>query len=441
MELRFSSIENIKPSSPTPDHQRTHKLSFIDQLNPGAYFSIILFYSAGASSERLKKSLSETLTHFYPFAGQFKDNHFVDCDDHGVTFIEAHFDRGDMSEVIQQAKTNILEQLIPCKPHESTRVEHNLIVQVNYFGCGGMAIGVCFHHKVADAATAANFLKTWGLHARGAGAGDTNDFKHAIYDSNSIFPAQDLPDMSVNLGLGLFSLDSVVKRFTFEGEKIASLREKIVQAEPGLGRPSRVEVVSSVILGALLAAYGGSRDDDEEFTTAPLTHVTAIIAVNLRKRMNPPLPEESFGNICSAAFLNLPIDRDHDHEKKINHGSLAGQLHQSIRMVDDQLVRKLYVEGEILNIRKAVEAQGSPKSNKVFVISSWCKMSFYEADFGWGKPVSIGVGTRFTEAAVLVDSCQTDGIEAWVGLSKQDMARFEQHPGILAHTSSSTDKA
>ncbi|KAH9738935.1 F21J9.9 [Citrus sinensis] len=336
-----------------------------------------------------------------------------------------------MSEVIQQAKANILEQLIPCKPHESTRVEHNLIVQVNYFGCGGMAIGICFHHKIADAATAANFLKTWGLHARGAGAGDTNDFKHVVYDSNSIFPAQDLPDMSVNLGLGLFSLDSVVKRFTIEGEKIASLREKVVKAEPYLDRPSRVEVVSSVILGALLAAYGGLRDDDEEFTTTPPKNVTAIFAVNLRKRMNPPLPEQSFGNISSAAFLNLPIDR----EKKINHSSLAGQLRQSIRMVDDQFVRKLYAEGEILNILKAVEAQGSPKSNKVFVISSWCKMPFYEADFGWGKPVSIGVGTRFTDAAVLVDSCQTDAIEAWVGLSKQDMARFEQHLGVLAYTS------
>ncbi|KAH9675382.1 retrovirus-related pol polyprotein from transposon RE1 [Citrus sinensis] len=304
-----------------------------------------------------------------------------------------------MSEVIQQAKANILEQLMPCKPHESTRVEHNLIVQVNYFGCGGMSIGICFHHKIANAATAANFLKTWGLHARGAGAGDTNDFRHV--------------------------------RFTIEGEKIASLREKVVKAEPYLDRPSRVEVVSSVILGALLAAYGGLRDDDEEFTTTPPKNVTAIFAVNLRKRMNPPLPEQSFGNISSAAFLNLPIDR----EKKINHSSLAGQLRQSIRMVDDQFVRKLYAEGEILNILKAVEAQGSPKSNKVFVISSWCKMPFYEADFGWGKPVSIGVGTRFTDAAVLVDSCETDGIEAWVGLSKQDMARFEQHLGVLAYTS------
>ncbi|KAK9196989.1 hypothetical protein WN943_005123 [Citrus x changshan-huyou] len=384
MELRISSTENIKPSSPTPDHLRTHRLSFIDQLSPRAYLSMILFYSAGASPGHLKKSLSETLTHFYPFAGQFKDSLVVDCDDHGVTFIEAYLAEEDMSEVIQQAKANILEQLMPCKPHESTRVEHNLIFQVNYFGCGGMSIGICFHHKIADAATAANFLKTWGLHARGAGAGGTNDFKHVVYDSNSIFPAQDLPDMLVNLGLGLFSLDSVVKRFTIEGEKIASLREKVVKAEPYLDRPSRVEVVSSVILGAL-----------------------------------------------SAAFLNLPIDR----EKKINHSSLAGQLRQSIRMVDDQFVRKLYAEGEILNILKAVEAQGSPKSNKVFVISSWCKMPFYEADFGWGKPVSIGVGTRFTDAAVLVDSCETDGIEAWVGLSKQDMARFEQHLGVLAYTS------
>lgn len=125
------------------------------------------------------------------------------------------------------------------------------------------------------------------------------------------------------------------------------------------------------------------------------------------------------------------MDQDYDNEKTINHSILAGHLHQSIRMMDDQFVKKLYLEGEIMNILKAVEAQGLPKSNKVFAISSWCKMPFYEADFWWGKPINIGVGTRFTEAVVLVDSCETERIEALVGLSKQDLTRFEHHPASL----------
>ncbi|XP_024038407.1 uncharacterized protein LOC18039473 [Citrus clementina] len=176
-----------------------------------------------------------------------------------------------------------------------------------------MAMGICFKHKLADAATAANFLKTSGLLA--CSCSRDNDFnkKHrddstmAHYDINSIFAGRDLQD----------------KRLS------RRRRQEIVEEMESscLDRPTRFEVVSSVILGALFAACRGVRDyyDDELATTPPPRNVTATVAMNLRKRMNPPLPEQSFGNIYSAAVLNLPIDYN-GIWKKINYNSLAGEL-------------------------------------------------------------------------------------------------------------------
>ncbi|KAL9427798.1 hypothetical protein AB3S75_029894 [Citrus x aurantiifolia] len=66
-----------------------------------------------------------------------------------------------------------------------------------------------------------------------------------------------------------------------------------------LDRPTRFEVVSSVI----------SVD---------------IITCN-RCYEFPPLPEQSFGNISSAAVFNLPIEYN-GISKKINYNSLAGEL-------------------------------------------------------------------------------------------------------------------
>lgn len=48
MQLRIISKEVIKPSSPTPHHLKTHKLSLLDQLAPDIYLPIVLFYDSSS---------------------------------------------------------------------------------------------------------------------------------------------------------------------------------------------------------------------------------------------------------------------------------------------------------------------------------------------------------------------------------------------------------
>ena len=91
MEINIISTENIKPSSPTPDHLRSFKVSLLDQLAPHFYVPLVLFYSADEFRsknvdhiqicDQLKKSLSKTLTHFCPLEVSLKGNSFVECDD------------------------------------------------------------------------------------------------------------------------------------------------------------------------------------------------------------------------------------------------------------------------------------------------------------------------------------------------------------------------
>ena len=75
MKPEIISRETIKPSSPTPHSQIWYKLSVFDQMSYGMYIPIILFYTSNGDdnlvdfSHRLsglKKSLSETLTRYYP---------------------------------------------------------------------------------------------------------------------------------------------------------------------------------------------------------------------------------------------------------------------------------------------------------------------------------------------------------------------------------------
>lgn len=57
----------------------------------------------------------------------------------------------------------------------------------------------------------------------------------------------------------------------------------------------------------------------------------------------------------------------------------------------------------------------------VSMFSSWCKFPFYEPDFGWGKPVWVGV-TNFPmkNTVVLIDDKSGEGMEAWVNLDEND---------------------
>ncbi|KAK6121500.1 hypothetical protein DH2020_044760 [Rehmannia glutinosa] len=104
------------------------KLSYLDQLTPHLYFPVIFFYQPNETkglstsnhvqiSQHLKKSLSETLTSFYPLAGIIQENFIIDCNDAGVEFIEARID-AQLKDSIQKTNMENLKQYLPVDPIE-----------------------------------------------------------------------------------------------------------------------------------------------------------------------------------------------------------------------------------------------------------------------------------------------------------------------------------
>ncbi|PON58788.1 LOW QUALITY PROTEIN: Transferase [Trema orientale] len=93
LNVEILSIDLVKPSSPTPAHLRDYKLCLLDQFIPEFHGKIIFFYTIQNDNNYycriLKKSLSETLTDFYPIAGRFKDTSTIDCNDKGACLVEA----------------------------------------------------------------------------------------------------------------------------------------------------------------------------------------------------------------------------------------------------------------------------------------------------------------------------------------------------------------
>ncbi|KAI9169404.1 hypothetical protein LWI28_011897 [Acer negundo] len=101
----------------------------------------------------------------------------------------------------------------------------------------------------------------------------------------------------------------ITKRFVFDKSKIIALRETF-----GSTRVTRFEAMFVLLWSAIQA----TKSEEDE--------LVASIAVNLRKRMNPPIPEQCFGNICTAIMTNWP------KEEITDRNSFAGKLRELIRM-------------------------------------------------------------------------------------------------------------
>ncbi|CAN1239665.1 Stemmadenine O-acetyltransferase [Linum grandiflorum] len=408
LRVETVSKETIKPASPTPDHLRIHKLTILDQTGPSVY-------QRHSIADSLKVSLSNTLSIYYPLAGRYnKDDSFsIECNDHGVDFVVANVAGGHLlSDALRQPDQDRLLPLLPCRP-QGTNVDSNsdlvlLAVQVNFFDCGGIAVGVCIWHGISDACTLASFLRTWSGINSGAGK-HTVDKNVVVLDCTSLFPPRDLSKYEETVAkfkATVTTPDSIIKRFVFEADKIESVRTKISSSNwSHHQRPSRVLAVS-----ALIAATHKRRRHDNINEN---THHIAAMTTHLRPRVNPALPETVIAEYYKA---------------------LAEKLRESVSTVMDESVRKVVGSERMVMevVKQFVEEYGE---GNLLAISSWCRFRFYETDFGWGKPVWVGFFTMCYNLSMLIDAPDGRGIEAWVTLSKEDMSLFQKDAAILRYAS------
>ncbi|KAJ4718861.1 Transferase [Melia azedarach] len=378
MEIKILSIEIIKPSSPTPAHLRNHKPFLPSDVG----------------------------------FGQVKDGVF-DCNDHGAIFIETQVVGDQMSKLVQKRDNNLFKQLLPLKGNtqeiSTTYSKANLVVQINYFSCGGIAITICYNHILVDGTTAAYFVKSWAEIAHGA-----NGIKDVVVDCSSIYTPYDAHASVISLyeqnPWDYSPTELVGKHFIFDGGKIAALREKIGSG-PYLNHLTRFEAIAAFISGVLIK---NADRGTHEFTSK---QIAAVIAINLRNKVNPPLPPQTLGCLVTTAIAKLPINEE------IDYNYIAAEVHKAVKNVVDQYKNNMHVDGLVKGL----------ENSAVIHFSDISRMPFYEADFGWGKPILVSLVSLNVKAGCLLPTSDGVGVEAFIVLTKEEIAKFEQDPEFLSY--------
>ncbi|KAK4406402.1 Stemmadenine O-acetyltransferase [Sesamum angolense] len=422
--VQVISRELIKPSSETPHHLRKLKLSYLDQSLPSFYVPLVFFYQADELrglttsnplqiSQRLKNSLSNTLTSFYPLAGRIEDDFVVDCCDAGVEFIEARLN-AQLMDIIQEPYVQDQKQYLPLDP-TTEKVTTLVVVQTTFFDCGGVAVGLCFSHKIADFTSIMAFINAWAATSRG----DT-EFSRFSFDLASYFPSRNsrVSDFWQFLQP---EQKQATKRFVFDNEKLAALKQ--VAASLSLKNPSRVEVVSVFFWKHFMEA-AKSRNQEDKKTFA------AFQAVNLRARKIPPqLLQNVFGNCFMVPFAISKSTECRDVEE---FHDLTTKLRSAIRSINEEYIQKSQGGNSYLNDLFSLSPLLLKGELDWCVFSSWCGFPVYEVDYGWGNPVWVcSSGWPLKNFTVLMNSRCGDGIEVWVSTSQENIEMLETQIDLI----------
>ncbi|KAK7246932.1 hypothetical protein RIF29_41803 [Crotalaria pallida] len=438
MEIELISRESIKPSKPTPPHLNTHPLSFIDYVVGRNYVPLVYFYPNKASKydddenqkgsnnkiSTLKKSLSDVLSIYYPFAGRLRDQVSIECNDQGVLLLVTKI-KSKLLKILQNPSESLLKPLfpddLPWKAMGSSSDESIIAIQINNFECGGIAISVCMSHKVGDGSTLFNFVNDWATVARNNNANEEEGLPvpPELHAGALAIPLSDLPDFPER---AIVKQNTLCRRLVFDGSKIESL--KAIVSSHNVENPSRVELVTALIYKHAISSLKLSNN-------TPLR-----VAANLRRRMVPPLPQKSIGNWV----WSFPVPRENE-ETELH--QLVTKIREGLNEFCDKTVKNFGNLAFVSDFLKQITSL--PKQNDevtivkpitLFFFASWCKLPTYEVDFGWGKPIWVtSIGSPVKNSVVLMDARDGNGIEAFVNMEVQDLAIFESDVELLQYAS------
>ncbi|AEE77629.1 acetyl-CoA:benzylalcohol acetyltranferase-like protein [Arabidopsis thaliana] len=433
MKVETIAKEIIKPSSTTPNDLQTLQLSIYDHILPPVYTVAFLFYtkddliSPEQSSHKLKTSLAETLTKFYPLAGRIKGV-TIDCNDEGAVFVDARVNNYPLSDFLRSPDFKTLQQLLPLDviddPYEAATTWPLLLVKATYFPCGGMAIGLCITHKIADATSISTFIQSWAAMARGEAGDIVADPVFAA--ANFYPPANELFKFPVDENANKIS--QITKRFVFSASKLEELRTKAA-SEDFVGRPKRVESVTALLWKAFVAAASSN--------TNACDMKVLIQPSNLRPKIPSLLAESLIGNIMfSSVVLGISQQEEIKIEKAVRDLRKQGDDLQNV-IKEEGGSSSAMIGSKLANLMLTNYSKLSYETHEPYTVSSWCKLPLYEASFGWGSPVWIAgnVAPMLENVTMLIDSKDGQGIEAFVTLPEENMLSLEQNTELLAFAS------
>ncbi|XP_050380897.1 phenolic glucoside malonyltransferase 2-like [Argentina anserina] len=461
MELPNSSVKvvqvcrvtRVAPASPLPD--LSLPLTFFDiRWLRFAPVQLLYFYEISSSSsidstfsfdsilDKLKTSLSLTLKHFLPLAGNLtwpKDSpkpvlSYVQGDTLRLTIVESS--NADFARLSSNYGLLEAQEYHPLVPQLEVSHERAAVMslQITLFPNKGFSVGAAVHSAVFDGSTANLFFKSWAHICKHQGATSSSlpDQLKPFYDRAVIDDQKGLGtlfsiqyqgmDGPNNRSLMVWELqvpqDSVRATFEITRASIQSLRGHVMAA---IGSDTSLHL-STFSLACAYTWVCLVRAEETKEDEARL-----VFSVDCRSRLDPPIPATYFGN-CVVGCLVVAKTK-----------GLLGEdgLVVALSAISETL-RNLVKKGLLNEAESWVSRLSSLRSGRLVGIAGSHQFGMYEISFGWGSPSKVEfVSIDRTGAISMTDSKNGGGgVDVGLVLKKQYMDAFASLfvKGLIPHS-------
>ncbi|KAL6953326.1 shikimate O-hydroxycinnamoyltransferase [Sarracenia purpurea var. burkii] len=425
IEVRDSTM--VRPAEETPTRRLWNSnvdLVMANYHTPSVYFyrptGSHNFFDAGV----MKEALSRALVPFYPMAGRLAKDEYgrieIDCNGEGALFVEAETE-ASIDDFGDFAPTLELRRLIPAVDYsKGISTDPLLVLQVTYFKCGSISLGVGIQHHVADGTSSLHFINAWSDMARGLNltippfidrtllrARDPPQpaFHHIEYEPPPTMkspPKSIKPDSIPEASVSIFKLTR---------DQLNALKAKSKEDGSTINYTS-YEMFAGHVWCCVCKARGLLDDQETKLN----------IATDGRSRLRPALPPGYFGNVI---FHATPMEVSGNLQSKPTWYA-ASRIHDALARMDDDYLRSALDYLELQPDVKALIRGAHTFKCPNLAVTSWVRLPIHDADFGWGRPIFMGPGEiPYEGLAFALPSSTNDGsLSLAISLQTEHMKLF-----------------
>ncbi|CAN6454348.1 unnamed protein product [Victoria cruziana] len=403
-------------------------LNIFDRKASDLHICVLFVYDKPGTSRNsgIILGLSKALSYYPQLAGRLSGGHIVLDGDSGVPVLETTV-AGKVDDFLPLEPSPSLNDLHP-QPAASNPM---LMVQLNRFDCGGLVIGICASHLVADGQSMSNFFLSWSQLVRSP----EKELEHPpVHDHVSFLVPRDPPVCSypheriefsdappVGDNGDVNNMDNLIINYSWEF--INDLKERDRSTSATRLKPSTFSCLLSHVWRKVSIARG--LQDDE------VTRVRLL--VNGRPRLG--IPSEYFGNLVLDAY---PATRVKELLKEgVGYG--ARLIKEAVVRVDADYFQSFIDFGE-LNKDKELMASQDVEDNFVIPdleVDSWLGFQFHEVDMGAGAPYAFMPSWIPMEGLVILVPASSQG--AFKGGVNVIVTLFKEHANIFKQIAHSVD--
>lgn len=329
------------------------------------------------------------LESFYPLAGRLAK------DEDGVLVVECHGDSiigaevveamadtilvQDLSEGDAAASASLLQDVVPYTGVMNLEGQHLPLLAIQFTKLkDGIAVGIAFNHAVVDGNSTWQFMTAWSEQCRVSSISPTIFPFHDRSKARSIKTKITLPTATEHEKADPNTPQKplTAKIFSFSSSAIDQLK---ASANANMITSNSISMFQSLGAHVWRAVCRARRLKAEDIT------VFAVFT-DCRKRLDPPMPDNYFGNVIQAIFTVTASGLLLANPPEFG----AELIHKVVNSHDNNAITARLAEYE----EKPKMFYFSDAGINTVAVGSSPRFKVYDVDFGFGRPERVMSGSN-----------------------------------------------